>query len=386
MLLQSPFPPDIRVEREINSLFENGFKIGILCNQYIKNNSPKFPNCEIFRINALFSNTILNKILNFPLFINPRFVIKIFQIYWKFKPDFIHAHDLPMVPLALLIKKFFKKPVVFDVHESYPEALIFFKKKGFVNFLFKNPKLAKILEKYCLKKSDILIVVVEEHKQKLIDQNVSENKIFVVSNTVDLKTFCIQNPKTSIKEKYYDKFIFLYTGIVSNERGLEVPIKAIPIIKKVLHNVLFMIVGEGPAKNDLIKFVNILNINDNVEFFSWPGHSKIADYMYSANVCIIPQPSNDFINSGVPNKLFEYMSQGKTVLVSDAKPMSRIILETNSGKVFKSNDEYDFAKKLIEISNKNFDYGKNGRKAVEEKYNWNNDANVLINLYYSLIN
>ena len=135
MLLQSTFPPDIRVEREITTLDTSGYKVGLLCNQYEKEKAHSFPGCEIFRIKAYFNSIRLNKILNFPLFLNPRFIIKIIMVYYKFQPDIIHAHDLPMVPLALFIKKIFNIPVIFDIHESYPEALVFFDKKGIVNFL-----------------------------------------------------------------------------------------------------------------------------------------------------------------------------------------------------------------------------------------------------------
>lgn len=176
----------------------------------------------------------------------------------------------------------------------------------------------------------------------------------------------------------------MYTGIVSHERGLEVAIKSLAILKTELPSVLLMLVGEGPALNDLKELVNKLNVEDYIEFIKWPGHDKISNYMLAANVCIIPQPSNAFINSGVPNKLFEYMSQEKTILVSDAKPMSRIVRETNAGRIFKSNDEIDFAKKIIELSQSNEPFGTNGRKGVESKYNWDNDSKVLLELYDSI--
>ncbi len=385
MLLQSTFPPDIRVEREITSLNSHGYKVGLLCNQYEKGKEENFTGCDIFRLKAHFGSTKLNKIFNFPLFLNPRFIIKVIMVFRKFQPDIIHAHDLPMVPLGLILKKLFNVPVIFDVHESYPEALIFFNKKGIINFMFKNPKLAKVLERYCLKAVDKLIVVVKEHKEKLIKEGVNENKIYIVSNTVNLNTFSISQPNNSIVEKYKNRFIVMYTGIVSHERGLEIPIKSLQILKNKLPNILLMIVGEGPAENDLRQLVSKLNVEDYIEFVKWPGHDNINNYMLAADICIIPQPSNDFINSGVPNKLFEYMSQEKTILVSDAKPMSRIVRETNAGKIFNSNDENDFAEKVIELSQSKESFGKNGRKGVENKYNWENDSKILLNLYNTLL-
>ena len=56
MLLQSTFPPDIRLEKEIKSLNMSGYHVTVLCNQYIKNAIIEFEGCDIIRIKAHFIN------------------------------------------------------------------------------------------------------------------------------------------------------------------------------------------------------------------------------------------------------------------------------------------------------------------------------------------
>lgn len=112
MILQSDFPPDIRLEKEIKSLSQSGFSIRVVCNQYEKDLNPKYEYCTIDRIKALFKSNSLNKLLNFPIFFNPRFIFKIWQNVTKYKPHYIHAHDLPMAPLGLFFGKIFRLPVV----------------------------------------------------------------------------------------------------------------------------------------------------------------------------------------------------------------------------------------------------------------------------------
>jgi len=62
-------------------------------------------------------------------------------------------------------------------------------RKVLINFLFKNYKAAKLLEKFCIKRSDAIITVVKENSERLIQQGVTSEKIYLVSNTVDLDTF-----------------------------------------------------------------------------------------------------------------------------------------------------------------------------------------------------
>ena len=47
MISQALFPPDIRLEKEIKSLSEAGYKILVVCNQYDKELNPTFGYCEI---------------------------------------------------------------------------------------------------------------------------------------------------------------------------------------------------------------------------------------------------------------------------------------------------------------------------------------------------
>ncbi|MCU0415486.1 MAG: glycosyltransferase, partial [Ignavibacteriaceae bacterium] len=167
MISQAAFPPDIRLEKEIKSLFEAGYKILVVCNQYDKKQNPSFEYCEIKRVNAVFNSVTVNRIINFPIFFNPRYLFKIYKAIIEFKPAYIHTHDLPMVPIGLMFKKIFRLPVIFDMHENYPEALKAFGKTGLINFLFKNYKAAKMLEKFCIKRSDAIITVVRENSERL---------------------------------------------------------------------------------------------------------------------------------------------------------------------------------------------------------------------------
>ncbi len=239
MLLQSPFPPDVRLEKEIRSLTQNGIEVVVLCNQYSKELGPTFADSKIIRVKALFEKKKSNKILNFPLFINPRYIYYTLKTFLKEKPDIIHAHDLPMVPLALMLKWIFKKNVIYDMHENYPEALISFDKKGFLNQIFKNPRLAQKLDNFCQKKVDKIIVVVDENKLHLTNKGIEENKVEVVSNTIDINDQLGELISTEKLKEFENKFVILYSGNVSAARGLDTPIKAMKIIVEAIPNALY---------------------------------------------------------------------------------------------------------------------------------------------------
>jgi len=381
MISQAAFPPDIRLEKEIKSLFEAGYKILVVCNQYDKKQNPSFEYCEIKRVNALFNSVKLNRIINFPIFFNPRYFFKIYKAIVEFEPDYIHAHDLPMVPIGLMFKKIFRLPVIFDMHENYPEALKAFGKTGLINFLFKNYKAAKLLEKFCIKRSDAIITVVRENSERLIQQGVKEEKIYLVSNTVDLKTFATEPIDEKIIERYRKNMVLLYAGYVTPERGLDVVVRGVSFLKEKITNAKLLIIGNGITVPSLKKISDDLSLNNFVEFIGWPGHDKLASYFEAAKIFISPQSQCEFWDTTIPHKLFEYMSQSKPVLAADSKAIKRVIEETSCGLSYKSNNPEDFSTKVLEILSSNIPFGENGLKAVKQNYNWEKDSQVLIKLY-----
>jgi glycosyltransferase involved in cell wall biosynthesis len=384
MILQSEFPPDIRLEKEIRALNKAGFKVVLFCNSYSKENEKDFPFCEIKRLSAPFRSRKLNKVINFPIIINPRFVFRLLYTAKSFNPDFIHAHDLPMTPFGLLISKILKKPIIIDMHENYPAALKAFQKKGILNFLFKNYRAAKVLEKFCVRRVDRIITVIDENSQRVIELGATPENVYLVSNTVDLDTFAVKSVNQSIMKKYKGTIILLYTGFVSPERGLDIVVEGMKYLKDKLPAAKLLIVGDGITVPELQSIVNKNNLKDCVEFISWPGHENLGTYIEIADIGISPQPNNEHWNTSIPHKLFEYMSKSIPVLVTDAMPLKRIILETNAGLFYKTDDPEDFANKIIELQKSSITFGENGLKAVREKYNWEKDSKTLIEMYNKL--
>jgi glycosyltransferase involved in cell wall biosynthesis len=74
------------------------------------------------------------------------------------------------------------------------------------------------------------------------------------------------------------------------------------------------------------------------------------------------------------------------VIVSDARPLARIVRETVSGEVFTSHDTGAFCEAVNQIYRSTISYGENGYSWVKNKYNWQQDAEKLLKLYERLKN
>ncbi|MDZ7370050.1 MAG: glycosyltransferase family 4 protein [candidate division KSB1 bacterium] len=386
MLLQSDFPPDIRVSKEIKALTKAGHKIYLLCN------NKNLPEKEIIdgayvirlpRMNFLPSKAA--KILRMPFFFNPLWFYLILKVIRKERIDIIHVHDLPLAPLAVGVGKLTSLSVVYDMHENYPAAMaIWAKRLSWLERQIKNPIIAQKLNRFAIKHAERIIVVVEEHRDKLIKEGVSPNKLAVVGNTVDVQEFLGLPIDTEIIDQFRSYFTILYIGSFAVDRGLETAILAMKYLKDKIPNVRLLLVGSGKNLEDLQQLTKNENLEGWVEFVGWVPFKKVPSFVSAAKVCIIPQPSNPANDSTIPHKLFQYMLLEKPVLVSDAAPLKRIVEECKCGKVFRSDDPKHFSEMVQSLYESSETYGANGRKWVERKYNWGNASKNLIALYSSL--
>jgi glycosyltransferase involved in cell wall biosynthesis len=80
------------------------------------------------------------------------------------------------------------------------------------------------------------------------------------------------------------------------------------------------------------------------------------------------------------------MYAGITVLVSDCPYLVNVILDSHCGYIFPAGVSEKLANDIEEINHDRsfLENGRNGIRAILEKYNWAQDADVLTEMYYRL--
>ena len=390
----SDYPWDVRVEKICKSLLRHGYEVHIACRNL--RNRPFEEIIDGIFIHRLksYSSKRLNYTLSFPFFFNPLWVDLVKKVVKDHQIDLIIARDLPLCPLGILIAKKYKIPCIFDMAEDYVALVrdIWNDRKwqGF-NFIVRNPYLAKLTELYCLKKADHILVVVEEAAEIVKKRGASSQKITIIRNTPDLKlinsALSLKNKKNSLFQYIENKFTAIYVGGIQMGRGIQTVIDAIPKIKDIIQDFLFVIVGDGYAKNYFEKIIKEKGIERYAILCGWVRHKDVYKYISVSKVGLIPHIVTDHTNTTLPNKIFDYMALGIPVIASDSIPMKRIITREKCGLFFKSRDANDLARCLIDLyclDLINY-FGNNGKKAVINKYNWKKDEKKLIKVIEKLL-
>src|SRR5690554_4647413 len=123
MVLDNPFPPDLRVRKEFTALIEKGHNVTLVCyrapGQLLTEN---ISGCKVIRSNRVITKKLkgIVDVYNALFFINP--VIRRMLEGLKEDFDVIHVHDLPLSNTCLRFARKRGMKAILDLHENYPEA------------------------------------------------------------------------------------------------------------------------------------------------------------------------------------------------------------------------------------------------------------------------
>ncbi len=390
MILDAVFPPDPRVENEAISLIEAGHIVFLFCLHYGNQKQ-----CEI--INGIHVKRYVSNKIEYKLSALA-YTIPLYTVFMKRKIinfikintiEALHIHDIRIAQAVFNANKKYNLPFVLDLHENRPEIMKFYphvtKFPG--KYLISSKKWKNKEAEFIIKSSKVIVVTSESKDEILKRVDVKANKIIEVPNSVREIFYKNTKPLTKITHQYSGKFVLLYIGDTGIRRGLKTAIKSIKIIKNQIKNIKLVIVGKNSSDPILKKIVKDLQIESCVDFLGWKDQSLFQSYILSSDICISPLHRNLHHDTTYANKIFQYMSLGKPLLVSDAIAQKKLVEKNNTGLVHKEKDAQDFSEKVLTLYKNEklrIELGNNGKEFIENTFSWEQTSKKLVHLYDNL--
>lgn len=377
MVLGKPYPPDIRVDKEVRMLLEGGHQVYLFCKRGETKEERGQAKIGIRHFQPP-DNVLLRKFdsLCFHLaFRKPLWQRENERFVGDFSIDVLHIHDLPLAGPVYAVAQKRGIPVVADLHENYPAAL----QEWYAPYLRKkvlyNYQRWKNYEASILAKVSHIIVVVEESKEYLLEYGLPPEKITVIANAAH-PDFASKPIDEALVAHYSSYFVISYIGGFGPHRGIEVAIRAMQSIKPMMPSSRLLLVGQRNNRSgrELKRLVEELGMGDCVEFVGWQPFDKIPSYIRASQICLVPHNLGTQTNASAPHKLFQYWVMGKPVIVSSCRSLQRIVEEAQGGLVFGAEEPEDLARcilKLYRDSDLARTLGENGRAAAfSGSYSW----------------
>jgi glycosyltransferase involved in cell wall biosynthesis len=384
---------DKRVLREVEILRENGMRIYIIGFGFDKK---KYPEIEGILISRISINKKIKNILFFLFNTIPLYewlwASKIKKFVLKNEIDILHAHDLYMAKSSHrgIAKSGRNIPLILDLHENYPYAVSTYNwTKGFFRSLIAAPGLWGKKESEYLGYADKIVVLSNNYATQLLMKypSFAENQFCVFPNYPDLKQMNSFTIRKEIIPFTKTSPIIFYFGIIAERRGIFNALEAFRKVIKEANDATFLLIGPID-KVDKKRFDNILkapDVSDKLIYIPWIYLSELPTYLEISDICIAPFLKNPQHESGIANKIFDYMLGKKPIIASDCIPQQELIERHNCGLVY--HNEYELVNAMITLLNNSImriEMGENGYNAITKEHNSEVVKRNLIEMYESL--
>jgi glycosyltransferase involved in cell wall biosynthesis len=123
----------------------------------------------------------------------------------------------------------------------------------------------------------------------------------------------------------------IYMGSLDERWGVDLAIQAMPLLHPQVPDVRLLIVGRGPAEQELRRLALSMGVNDCVRFVGFVPHSDLPNLLAEADIGIATSRSNAFRQYASPLKIVEYMAAGLPVICSGGGEAEKMIEESRAG-------------------------------------------------------
>jgi glycosyltransferase involved in cell wall biosynthesis len=377
------YPWDVRVEKITRELTAAGHEVHLVARN--RDNRPaeeQLTDCRVHRLVPLpWLGQRLNAASMFPAFFNPRWLRGIIRVARDTRADVLMVRDLPLAPTAIWAGRHLGLPVVFDMAENYPAMIRSMWETGCYSLtdrFVRNPTIVAQVERWCLSRVDHILVVVEESRDRLLQMGVAPDKVTIVSNTPPVSRLDSIAPAGADDVTTGSASLDVaYLGLLEEPRGVATLIRAVALAREARVPVRLSLLGDGRERQRFEGLAEALGLgHDVVRFHGFVPYAQAVRRLEMAHVGAIPHRADESWNTTIPNKLFDYMAAGVSVLASDSPPVARVVRETGCGEIFRSGDPEDAARAISRLADaeRRRCFAAAGRAAIRERYHWGHDA------------
>ena len=190
------------------------------------------------------------------------------------------------------------------------------------------------------------------------------------------------NEKIELKNKLNltGKFVVFYHGTFSANRGLIELVKAMAILKPSHPDIAVFLLGAGPSLPQLEDAIEKEDLKCNVIIHRPVEYWEVPRFIAMCDVAISPLPDHPYWRFQCPLKLLEYMAMEKTITLTDIPAHREVVGQASCGIYLRTTNPVEIARAMTyAYANraKLDEWGKTGRKIVEEKYTWEKVAEDL---------
>jgi glycosyltransferase involved in cell wall biosynthesis len=241
------------------------------------------------------------------------------RAYWRVRPDAFYQRANIFMLSGVMLAGIFRVPYLLEVNSPLAEERDRFGRLSL-------PGLASWTEHVMWRSADRVLSVTGVLARKIAAAGVPSDRIVVIPNGVDLEKFAAKSRPFERDWLGLDgKLVLGLTGFIREWHRADaiVDLLAEGILPDNSH---FLIVGDGPVRDDLIAQARRLGVGERLTITGTVPRERVADYVRRFDIALQP----DVVDYACPLKLIEYMALGRAIVAPDRENIRELVSHEES--------------------------------------------------------
>ena len=248
------------------------------------------------------------------------------------------------------------------------------------DFRFEN--IARNIERQVCSNSHTTIAVSQVLADHLVNLGVPKSGIVVMPNGVDPSLFDANLSGAPVREKYRIgcRIVAGFVGWLRDWHGIMELIDAVHEFADIGPDVVFMIIGVGPALDAVKARVSAAGMEDRFIFTGALVHEEIPGHISAMDIAL--QPSA--VEFACPMKIVEYMAMGRCIVAPDQPNIRELLRDGEDSRLFPPDDFGALIKLVAELAKSKSERESLGRRALasaqRQNLTWDHNAKRTVEL------
>jgi colanic acid biosynthesis glycosyl transferase WcaI len=280
------------------------------------------------------------------------------------RPDVIVAETDPPLTclLGLLLRRRHGCPLVLYLQDIYPDVAVAVGKLPDGYLL----RWVRRLLYATYRKADLVVVLSQDMKQRMLEVGVSPARLVCVPNWVDSRKMrpVKQGNRFRRRHRLDHQFVVMYSGNVGLTQRLETVVSAAALLQD-RTDITFVFVGDGASRHRLMAKARRRGLS-NVQFHDYQPKDELAHSLSAADVHLIPL-DDPLVPCLMPSKLYGILASGTPIVAMAPRQceLASIVQQHGVGTVTPPRDHVTLAETLREYADSPARLSRMGQAARE---------------------
>jgi len=302
------------------------------------------------------------------------------------KPSVVYVRRMNSV-IPGLYAKLSKAKFIYEINDDPYEKKT---EEGLKIIFFFRSVVSFLQDQFNIRLCDKAFVISHPLVQKILLSNPSlpSYKFCIMASGANTE---LLKPQNKIKCRTHlnlgiDTQIIGFAGTLLSHQGLEILIKAAPTIIQKIPHAIFLVIGEGPKRNEWESLVKKEGLCQNFVFAGQVSYEEMPTWIGATDICIAPYLSSAGLRS--PVKIFDYMACGRAVIASKIKGTTDIFEKSGAISLVEPENHVMLSSKIIELigEKKRLEcMGYNARRFILRYFNRKSNAQLVFKEFEKLI-